>query len=266
MANLIEVSNLKISFSLDSGSKVIQAVDDISFRVAENEVLVLAGESGSGKTVTALALTRILPPAAQITSGSVIFRGQDLLALKEESLVKIRGRDIAYIFQEPASFLNPVFTIGSQIAEAIMLHQAKTKEGARKEALELLRLVQIKEPERVFASYPHQLSGGMNQRVFTAMSLACRPKLLIADEPTTALDVTVESQIIRLLLDLKKTLGFSMLFITHNLTLAKKIADRVCVMYKGKIVEEAGISALFAQPQHAHTKELIAAYEKIGKL
>ncbi|HTY44639.1 MAG TPA: ABC transporter ATP-binding protein [Patescibacteria group bacterium] len=260
MGHLIEVNDLRVSFG------ATPAVDGISFQIRENEVLVLAGESGSGKTVTALALTRILPASARIVSGSVTFRGQDLLALKEEGLAQTRGRDIAYIFQEPASFLNPVFTIGSQIMEAIILHQARTKQDARKEALALLGLVQIKEPERVFASYPHQLSGGMNQRVFTAMSLACRPKLLIADEPTTALDVTVESQIVKLLMDLKKTLGFSMLFITHNLALAKKIADRVCVMYRGKIVEEAGMPALFARPQHFHTKELIAAYEKIGKL
>ncbi len=264
MGKLLEIRNLKVSFYL--GHNVINAVDGVNLDIAEKEVLVLAGESGSGKSVTALSITRILPPNAKVLCGSVNFSGRDLLSLEERELTKIRGREIAYIFQEPTSFLNPVYTIGNQIMETIALHQNKNKKEAYKEALELLTLAKIKDPRRVLADYPHQLSGGMNQRVFIAMSLACNPKLLVADEPTTSLDITIESQILELLLELKERIGFSLLFITHNLSIAKKIADRVCIMYKGKIVEEAQCLRIFEFPKHMHTRELIKAYEKIGKL
>lgn len=264
MKNLLEIKELKVSFYLDGN--IITAVDGANFDVKENEVVVLAGESGSGKTITALAITKILPQNAKITSGSVNFNGRDLLQLDEESLVKVRGKEIAYIFQEPTSFLNPVFSIGNQIMEAIILHQNKSKREAYAQTLELLDLVKIKDPKNMLLDYPHQLSGGMNQRAFIAMALACQPKLLIADEPTTSLDVTIEAQILDLLLDLKQKLGFSLLFITHNLSIAKKIGHRICVMYKGQIVEEAGKEAIFNSPRHFQTKELIRAYEKIGKL
>ena len=264
MANLLELRNLRVEFYTQTGR--IIGVDDVSLDIAGNEILVLAGESGSGKTVTALSLTGILPPNARIVSGRAEFLGRDLFRLEEQSLVKVRGGEISYIFQEPASFLNPVYTIGTQIIESIMLHQSQTKSQASGQALELLNLVKIKDPQRVFSSYPHQLSGGMNQRAFIAMSLACRPKLLIADEPTTSLDVTVEAQILELLVGLRKEMGFSMLFITHNLSIAKKIADRICVMYKGRIEEEGDREGIFGSPKHFHTRELIAAYERIGRI
>jgi ABC-type dipeptide/oligopeptide/nickel transport system ATPase component len=264
MENLLEIKNLKVIFV--QGNRVITAVDGVDLSIAKDEVVVLAGESGSGKTVTALSITKVLPASAKMICASINFNAIDLMQLDEESLVKIRGKEIAYIFQEPVSFLNPVYTIGSQIIETIMLHQNKSKKQARDEALDLLNLVKMAQPERVLLNYPHQLSGGMNQRAFIAMALACKPRLLIADEPTTSLDVSIEAQILKLLMDLKRKLGFSLLFITHNLSIAKRIADRVYVMYKGKIVEEAGIGQIFNSPQHFHTKELISAYEKIGRI
>lgn len=264
MGTLLEVKDLKVQFDL--GKQIITGVDGASLCVCDNEVVVLAGESGSGKSVTALSLTRILPGYAKIIGGSVRFKGRELLTLDENALCRIRGKEIAYIFQEPSSFLNPVYTVGKQVAEAIMLHQNKTKTDAYKEAENLLGLVRIHDPQRVMDDYPHQLSGGMNQRVFIAMSLACKPRLLIADEPTTALDVTIEAKILDLLLALKNELRFSLLFITHNLSIAKKIADTIFVMYAGKTVEEGSKDEIFSSPRHFHTKELIAAYEKIGKL
>ncbi len=264
MENLLEIRDLKVNFYLNDN--LVTAVDGADLDIAYDEAIVLAGESGSGKTVTALSITKILPPNARIVSGSVKLSGKDLLKLSEESLVKIRGKEIAYIFQEPTSFLNPVYTIGNQIMEAIILHQNKTAKEAYLEALELLNLVKIKDPERVILYYPHQLSGGMNQRAFIAMALACKPRLLIADEPTTSLDVTIEAQILKLLLDLKKKMGFSLLFITHNLSIAKRIANRIIVMYKGRVVEEGSCENIFNHPKQAHTKELISAYEKIGKI
>jgi peptide/nickel transport system ATP-binding protein len=264
MDRLLEIHGLKVEFLLED--KVITAVDGVGFDIYPGEVVVLAGESGSGKTITALSLTRILPKAARITSGSAAFLGKDLLRLDEKALIDVRGKEISYIFQEPTSYLNPVYTIGNQIIEAIMLHQTRTKKEAKREALELLSLVKIKDPGRVFFDYPHQLSGGMNQRSLIAMALACRPKLLIADEPTTALDVTIESEILRLLMELKNSLGFSMLFITHNLSIANRIADRICVMYRGRIVDSAKRDVFFHHPGHPHSRELIEAYEKIGKI
>jgi peptide/nickel transport system ATP-binding protein len=262
MANLLDVKNLKVDFQLDD--RIIHAVEGVDLRMDRNETVVLAGESGSGKTITALALTRILPPNAKIVSGRVILEGKNILDLDEKQLSLIRGAKIAYIFQEPTSYLNPVYTIGEQIVEAIIQHQGMKRQEACAKARELLTQVQISEPERVFSSYPHQLSGGMNQRVFIAMSLACKPVLLIADEPTTSLDVTIEAQILQLLVELKEKMGFSLLFITHNLAIAKKIATRIYVMYRGKVVEEGLTADIFQNPEHFHTKELIAAYQKIG--
>lgn len=264
MTNLLEIINLKVDFFLDD--RIISAVDGVNLNIGVGEVVMLAGESGSGKTITALTVTKIIPKGARIISGTVNFNGRDLLKLDEPSLLKIRGKEIAYIFQEPTSYLNPVYSVGNQITEAIILHQEKSRKEAYAEGIELLNLVKIKEPQRVFFDYPHQLSGGMNQRVFIAMSLACQPKLLIADEPTTSLDVTIEAEILQLLLELKRQLGFSLLFITHNLSIGKRIADRICVMYKGKIVEEGDRETIFNSPGHIHTKELINAYEKIGKI
>lgn len=264
MENLLEIKNLKVEFHLEDRN--ITAVCGAALDIKQGEVVVLAGESGSGKTITALSICKILPRNANIVSGSINFAGREMLTLNESELIKIRGKDIAYIFQEPVSFLNPVYTIGNQIMEAIRLHQQKNKNEAYAEAICLLEKVKIQESRRVFESYPHQLSGGMNQRAFIAMSLACNPKLLIADEPTTSLDVTIEREILDLLLDLKHKLKFSLLFITHNLSIARKIADRIFVMYKGKVVEEADKEDIFKSPGHFHTRELISAYERIGKI
>ncbi len=264
MANLLEVKNLKVDFKIED--QFIHAVDGVNLCVNKNETVVLAGESGSGKTITALAFTRILPLNSRIVSGEIILEGENLLALNEKELSLIRGRRIAYIFQEPTSFLNPVYTIGDQIIEIMVVHHKLNRREAWGRAQKLLEDVKINDPERVLSSYPHQLSGGMNQRVFIAMSLACNPDLLVADEPTTSLDVTIEVRILDLLLELKDKLGFSLFFITHNLSIARKLAQRIYIMYRGKIVEEGDVGEIFNNPVHFHTKELIAAYQKIGKL
>ncbi|MDD2703114.1 MAG: ABC transporter ATP-binding protein [Candidatus Omnitrophica bacterium] len=264
MGSLLEIQNLKVKFYLDR--HVITAVQGVNLELRAGETLVLAGESGSGKSVTALAVTRILPVNARVFSGKVIFKGRDLLSLDESSLSGVRGKEIAYIFQEPSGALNPVYTVGNQLIEPFILHQGKSPGQARREAEFLLSLVKIGDVKRVMESYPHQLSGGMNQRVFIAMSLACNPQILIADEPTTALDVTIEAEILKLLVELKKKIGFSLLFITHNLSIARRIAGRVCVMYKGSVVEEGGIEDIFNSPKHFHTRDLVSAYEKIGKI
>jgi peptide/nickel transport system ATP-binding protein len=264
MEKLLEVKNLKVDFQLES--QIIHAVNGVDLSVNKNETVVLAGESGSGKTITALALTRILPPNARITGGEVLLEGKNLLDLDLVQLSGIRGKKIAYVFQEPVSYLNPVYTIGNQIAEVLVLHQKYSCQEALTQAEKLLESVKINDPQRVMLSYPHQLSGGMNQRAFMAMSLACKPDLLICDEPTTSLDVTIEAQILRLLAELKAVMGFSLLFITHNLSIARKIAGRVYVMYRGKVAEEGPTDEIFNAPKHFHTRELIAAYQKIGKI
>ncbi len=261
---LLDVRNLCISFTVNQ--KVIPAVDGVTIAVGRGETVVVAGESGSGKTVTAFAIARLLPPSAHVLSGEIIFDGNDMRSCSEHALVAIRGKEIAYIFQEPAAYLNPVFTIGNQLMETYITHRGISRREAYSEAANILRLVHIDDADRVLMSYPHQLSGGMNQRVSIAMALACRPKLLIADEPTTSLDVTIEAQILALLMELKEKQGFSLLFITHNLAVARKIADRICVMYKGKVVEEGSRESLFTGGRHPHTQELLRAYEKIGKL
>ncbi|MCX7927473.1 MAG: ABC transporter ATP-binding protein [Candidatus Omnitrophica bacterium] len=261
---LLEVKDLAVDFIV-SGQK-IEAVKKISFSVFAQETVVIAGESGSGKTVSCLALTKLLPANAHIRCGEVLFRGRNLVSFSEQALQAIRGSKIAYCFQEPTSYLNPVYTIEEQIKEVLWFCQHIKGKQARNYAIHLLEQVKIKEPLRVLTSYPHQLSGGMNQRVFLAMGLAGRPELFIADEPTTALDVTIEQEILKLLMDLKKEYNFALLFITHNLAIARKIAQRVYIMHQGLIVEEKKTEELFSNPEHQHAKELIAAYEKIGKI
>lgn len=259
---LLEIRNLYIHFRLQD--RLVKAVEGVSLDIGEGEIVGLVGESGSGKTLTALSITRILPQTAQIISGEALFGNQDLLQADESRLQAIRGRDISYIFQEATASLNPVLTIGSQISESIMLHQNKTKNEARALALDLLRLVHLGSPEDIFRRYPHQLSGGMNQRIMIAMALCSKPKLLIADEPTTALDVTIEKEIIRVLLELKERLGYSILFITHNLALVEKFAHRIAIMYKGKLVEEGPVAEIFNSPSHAHTRELISSIIRVN--
>ncbi|WP_144224453.1 ABC transporter ATP-binding protein [Mesorhizobium amorphae] len=258
---LLSVRDLSVAFL--QGGKVSTAVDHISFDIAKGETVALVGESGSGKSVSALSVLKLLPyPPASHPSGQILFGGQDLLKLDERQLRSVRGNKITMIFQEPMTSLNPLHTIERQIGEILRLHQGMGEAQARKRTIELLNEVGIREPEKRLDAYPHQLSGGQRQRVMIAMALANEPELLIADEPTTALDVTVQAQILELLAKLKKKNGMSMLFITHDLGIVRKIADRVCVMTKGKIVETGPTKEIFANPQHAYTRHLLAAEPK----
>lgn len=260
-APLLSVRDLSVAFH--QGGKESLAVNRVSFDIMPGEVLALVGESGSGKSVTANSILKLLPyPAASHPSGEILFEGQDLLKLPMRNLRSVRGNDITMIFQEPMTSLNPLHSIERQIAEILELHQALTGAPARARILELLNQVGIREPEKRLKAYPHELSGGQRQRVMIAMSLANRPKLLIADEPTTALDVTVQAQILKLLADLKDQHHMSMLFITHDLGIVRKFADRVCVMTKGEIVETGTVEEVFTDPQHAYTRHLLAAEPK----
>jgi peptide/nickel transport system ATP-binding protein len=255
---ILEVKNLKTVFFTNSG--LFKAVDDVSFDVRRGETLAIGGESGCGKSVSALSIMRLVPdPPGRIVGGSVTLEGTDLLALDEERMRGIRGNRMSMIFQEPMTSLNPVMRIGDQITEAVRLHQNKTAKQAWARAVEMLRLVRIPEPERRAREYPHQLSGGMRQRAMIAMALACRPALLIADEPTTALDVTIQAQILALIVDLQKELGTGLILITHDLGVVAQTAQRVIVMYAGKKVEEAGVDDLFADPRHPYTRGLMAS-------
>jgi ABC-type dipeptide/oligopeptide/nickel transport system ATPase component len=262
MNNLLSLKNLSVEFRQNKQRTCV--VKEASLEIKESEIVGLVGESGSGKTISTLAITRLLPSNAQIVSGEVIFEGKDLLKMEESQLRDVRGGKIAYIFQEPTMYLNPLLNVGSQIAEAVIVHQNKDKLSAREEVVRLLTEVAIPSPSEVFFDYPHQLSGGMNQRVMIAQALASNPKLLIADEPTTSLDVDTEREILDLILDLQKEIGFSCLFITHNLGLIKKLCRRVYVMYKGRVVEEGDIDGIFNNPQHEHTKALVDAYLRLG--
>jgi peptide/nickel transport system ATP-binding protein len=255
---LLEVVDLKTRFFTLDG--VVRAVDGVSLAIDRGETLAIVGESGCGKSVTALSILRLLPPQiGRVTGGSVRFDGKDLLALDEAGMRAIRGNRISMIFQEPMTSLNPVHTVGDQIAEAVLLHERASKSTARCRALEMLRLVRISEPERRLGDYPHQFSGGMRQRVMIAMALACSPELLIADEPTTALDVTVQAQILKLILGLKERVGAAVMLITHDLGVVAETAQRVIVMYAGRKVEEAPVLDLFDRPMHPYTRGLMAS-------
>ncbi|ATN32469.1 microcin ABC transporter ATP-binding protein [Rhizobium sp. ACO-34A] len=257
-APLLSVRDLSVAFH--QGGKETLAVDRVSFDIAPGEVVALVGESGSGKSVSANSVLRLLPyPAASHPSGEILFEGRDLLKLPEAELRHVRGNDVTMIFQEPMTSLNPLHSIEKQIGEILELHQAMSGPAARERTLELLRQVGIREPEKRLSAYPHELSGGQRQRVMIAMALANRPKLLIADEPTTALDVTVQAQILALLRELKADHGMSMLFITHDLGIVRKFADRVCVMTRGRIVESGPVEEIFTHPQHDYTKKLLAS-------
>ncbi|MHA7969310.1 ABC transporter ATP-binding protein [Rhizobium sp. CAU 1783] len=255
---LLSVRDLSVAFH--QGGKETLAVDHISFDIAPGEVVALVGESGSGKSVSASSILKLLPyPSASHPSGQILFEGRDLMTASERELRAVRGNDITMIFQEPMTSLNPLHTIEKQIGEILALHQVVSGEAARERTLELLRQVGIRDPEKRLTAYPHELSGGQRQRVMIAMALANRPKLLVADEPTTALDVTVQAQILDLLRQLKAEHGMSMLFITHDLGIVRKFADRVCVMTKGKIVESGPVETIFTDPQHDYTKKLLAS-------
>lgn len=258
---ILEIKDLSVAFS--QAGKTSTAVDQISLEIMPGETVALVGESGSGKSVTALSVLKLLPyPAASHPTGQILFEGQDILTASEQELRNIRGNDITMIFQEPMTSLNPLHTIERQIAEILILHKGSSEVEARDQVIELLNQVGIHEPEKRLDSYPHQLSGGQRQRVMIAMALANEPKLLIADEPTTALDVTVQAQILKLLADLQKSHNLAMLFITHDLGIVRKIADRTCVMNKGEIVERGNTAEIFDNPQHDYTKHLLSAEPK----
>jgi microcin C transport system ATP-binding protein len=260
-APLLDIRDLSVAFA--QGAREVLAVDRISFDIRKGETVALVGESGSGKSATALSVMKLLPyPAARHPSGSILFKGTDLLRLKESEIREVRGANITIIFQEPMTSLNPLHTVERQITEVLLLHQRAANGSNRARVIELLSQVGIPDPAARLASYPHQLSGGQRQRVMIAMALANEPDLLIADEPTTALDVTVQAQILKLLKDLQSRLGMAMLFITHDLGIVRKIAERVCVMKEGRIVERGEVERVFTRPEHPYTRELIAAEPK----
>jgi peptide/nickel transport system ATP-binding protein len=259
---LLEVDELSVRFDSDEGS--VHAVDRVSFSLEPGEVLAMVGESGCGKSVTAMSMLRLLPASASLT-GSVRFEGRDLLAADEDSLRRVRGRAISFVFQEPMTSLNPVFTVGRQVGEVLRHHLGLSRAEAHDRTLELLELVGIPAPERRIDEYPHQLSGGMRQRVMIAIAVACNPKVLIADEPTTALDVTIQAGILDLMRDIRERLGTAIILITHDLGVVADVADRVMVMYAGRKVEEAPAGELFAHPQHPYTTGLLAALPRSGR-
>lgn len=262
--NLLEVKDLRTYFRTEEG--VIKAVDGISFEVGRGKTLGIVGESGCGKSVTSLSIMRLIPnPPGKIMSGSVVFEGRDLLAQSEKQMRRIRGNDISMIFQEPMTSLNPIMTVGAQIEEAILLHQDIGASAARKKAIDMLTRVGIPLPEKRLDAYPHQLSGGMRQRVMIAMALSCNSKLLIADEPTTALDVTIQAQIIDLMKKMRSEFGASIILITHDLGVVAGLADEVIVMYAGKIVEKASVRSVFKDARHPYTIGLLASIPRIDE-
>jgi oligopeptide/dipeptide ABC transporter ATP-binding protein len=259
---LLEIEDLRTTFPTAAGEA--HAVDGVSLTLDEGRTLGLVGESGCGKTMTALSIMRLVPPPGRVSRGRIRFAGQSLLQRSDAEMRAVRGNEIAMIFQEPTTSLNPLFTVGDQVAEAIRLHQRLGGRAARAEAVEMLRLVEIPEAERRADDYPHQLSGGMRQRVMIAMALSCRPRLLIADEPTTALDVTIQAQILDLLDDLQKRLGMALLLVTHDLGVVAERAGEVAIMYAGRVVERAPVGDIFARPLHPYTGGLMRSIPKVG--
>jgi len=263
MGRLLTIEDLRIYFHILAGT--VRAVDGVTFHVDEGETLGIVGESGCGKSVSALSLLQLVPmPPGELVSGRAEFEGKDLLRLNADEIRQVRGNRISMIFQEPMTSLNPVFTIGNQIMEAIQLHQNVSPRETLERAVEMIELVGIPDPRRRIQEYPHQLSGGMRQRVMIAMALSCNPALLIADEPTTALDVTVQAQILELMLGLQSKINMSIMMITHNLGVIAEMADRVIVMYCGRIVEEAPVRAVFHNPLHPYTRQLLDSVPRLG--
>src|SRR3989338_6036344 len=263
MAELIRTKDLRTSFFTPDGE--VKAVDGVSFEIEEGKTLGLVGESGCGKSVTALSILRLVPfPPGRVVGGEILYRGRDLLKLNGEEMRKIRGNEISMIFQEPMTSLNPVFTIGNQIGEAIRLHQGLGKKETREKTIEMLRLVKIADPETRVDDYPHQLSGGMRQRVMIAMALSCNPSLLIADEPTTALDVTIQAQILDLIAGLRQKLGMALVLITHDLGVVAEVCDYVVVMYAGKVVEQGKVDDIFLRPTHPYTRGLLNSLPSVA--
>lgn len=261
---LLEVKNLKTYFYTEDG--VVQAINGVDFTIRPGEVMGLVGESGSGKSVTSLSIMRLLSGSGKIVDGQVIMEGKDLVTLPEDQMVKLRGDEISMIFQQPTSCLNPVFRIGDQIAETIMVHQDMSKREAWAQAVEMLRKVGIPAPEKRATAFPHEISGGQAQRVMIAMALSCQPRLLIADEPTTALDVTIQAQILDLMRQLRDETGTAILLITHDMGVIAEMCDNVAVMYAGQIVEYTSVAELFDQPLHPYTEGLLAAIPTLGEM
>ncbi|MBR3585170.1 MAG: ABC transporter ATP-binding protein [Oscillospiraceae bacterium] len=260
---LVEIKNERLSFFTPAGE--VKALNDVSMTLREGEVLGIVGESGSGKSVTSYSLMGITPEPGRIIGGSVEFNGHRIDRMSEKEMRKVRGSEVSMIFQDPMTSLNPVYTVGNQIEEAILLHTDKTRREAKLRAVELLRLVGINEPEKRVRQYPHELSGGMRQRVMIAMALACEPKLLIADEPTTALDVTIQAQILELIMELKEKLGMAVILITHDLGIVSSMCDRIAVMYAGKVIECGTTDDIFYRPQHEYTKGLLRSVPRIDE-
>ena len=260
MEYILNILGLSVGFRIKRDFAL--AIRDVSLKVKKGEIVCVVGESGCGKTITALSIMRLLPPNSEIAGGRIMFEGKDLLSLSEDEMRSIRGNEISIIFQEPLTSLNPVFRIGDQIAETIKVHKKMKEDEIKRRCIELLELVGIKEPEKRIYDYPHQLSGGQRQRVMIAISLACNPKLIIADEPTTALDVTVQAQILRLFKELQRKLNISLLYITHDLSVVAQIADRVYVMYAGMIMEEGKVEDIFYRPRHPYTIGLLESLPK----
>ena len=255
MKDLIEFKNLKTYFYTEAGT--VKAVNDVSFKIKKGEVVCVVGESGCGKSVTAMSLMRLVESPGKIVDGEIIYNGKDILKLSDDEIRSIRGNEISMIFQEPMTSLNPVFTVGKQIMESVMLHRKVNKEEAKKVAIEMISLVGISDAEKVVDRYPHELSGGMRQRIRRAMALSCNPKLLLADEPTTALDVTIQAQILDLMRDIKEKMDTAILLITHDLGVVAEMADYVVVMYAGKVIEEGPVNAIFSNPSHPYTVGLL---------
>lgn len=261
---LLEVKNLKTYFYTEDG--VVRAVDGVSFEVYPGEVLGLVGESGCGKSVTSLSIMRLISKPGRVDAGEILLDGENLLNLREDEMIKIRGNRISMIFQQPQTALNPVFKVGDQLAEVLDVHQDLGKDAGWKRAVALLKMVGVPDPERRAEAYPHELSGGMAQRVMIAMALACVPELLVADEPTTALDVTIQAQILDLMRDLRREMGTSVILITHDLGVVAEMADRVAVMYAGEIVEQTDVNSLFDEPLHPYTQGLIGSIPVLGQI
>jgi oligopeptide/dipeptide ABC transporter ATP-binding protein len=261
---LLEVKGLKTYFYTEDG--VVRAVDGVNFEVYPGEVLGLVGESGCGKSVTSLSIMRLISKPGRIDAGEILLDGQNLLELSEDEMMKVRGNRISMIFQQPQTALNPVFRVGDQLSEVLSVHQDLGKEAGRKRAVALLKMVGVPDPERRVDAYPHELSGGMAQRVMIAMALACVPELLIADEPTTALDVTIQAQILDLMRDLRRDMGTSVILITHDLGVVAEMAERVAVMYAGEIVEQTDVNSLFDEPLHPYTQGLIGSIPVLGEI
>lgn len=261
---LLEVKGLKTYFYTEDG--VVRAVDGVNFEVYPGEVLGIVGESGCGKSVTSLSIMRLISRPGRVDAGEILFDGEDLLKLSEDDMTKVRGNRISMIFQQPQTALNPVFKVGDQLAEVLNVHQDMGKEAGHKRAIELLKMVGVPDPARRVEAYPHELSGGMAQRVMIAMALACVPELLIADEPTTALDVTIQAQILDLIRDMRRDLGTSVILITHDLGVVAEMAERVAVMYAGEIVEQTDVQLLFDEPLHPYTQGLIGSIPVLGEI